>query len=107
MRRGVAREERRIARDPAYRSSPSALRRLVTHNVIYESPGSPRGEWDRFHVRRIGLAVNRRMRREFGGSAQRLRAASERRVGRSSGSTRRGARRSSGAPSRSSRSCWI
>ncbi|HEY2798609.1 MAG TPA: hypothetical protein VGK26_12025 [Thermoanaerobaculia bacterium] len=80
--RGVAREESRIARDPAYRSSPAALRRLVTHNVLYEAPGGlhPRGEWDRFHVREIGLAVNRRMRREFGGSAARLRTVSEGRV---------------------------
>ncbi len=82
VRRAVGREEERIARDPAYRSSPATLRRLVGHNVLYETPAGshPRGEWDRFHVREIGLAVNRRMRREFGGSAPRLRKASEGRV---------------------------
>jgi hypothetical protein len=55
---------------------------MVEHNVLYEVPGGthPAGEWDRFHVREIGLAVNRRMRREFGGSAARLRQAAERRV---------------------------
>ena len=82
VRRAVAREEIRIAQNPRYRSSAAALRRLVGHNVLYETPGGrhPRGEWDRFHVREIGLAVNRRMRREFGGSAARLRKASEGRV---------------------------
>ena len=80
--RDVAREESRLARDPGYRSSPARLRRMVEHNVLYEVPGGthPAGEWDRFHVREIGLAVNRRMRREFGGSAARLRQAAERRV---------------------------
>jgi hypothetical protein len=48
--------------------------------MLYDAPGSHRGDWDGFHVRRIGLAVNRRMRVEFGGSAERMRAASERRV---------------------------
>ena len=54
----------------------------MTHNLLYEIPGSPRGEWDRFHVRNLGLAVNRRMAREFGGDAAKLRAASEKRVAR-------------------------
>ena len=80
--RVVAGEERRIASDPAHRSSGRTLARMVTHNLLYEAPGSPRGEWDRFHVRTIGLAVNRRMRREFGGSAARIRAASETSVAR-------------------------
>lgn len=85
VRRLLAREERRIAADPAYRSSPATLRRLVTHNLLYEVSGSPRGEWDRFHVRKLGQAVNRRMAREFGGDAARLRAAAGRRVGRAVG----------------------
>jgi hypothetical protein len=80
VRRLVEREEARIRVDSAYRSSARTLGRLVTHNMLYEAPGSPRGEWDGFHVRRIGLAVNRRMRVDFGGSAARIRAASERRV---------------------------
>jgi hypothetical protein len=80
VRRLVEREEGRIRADPAYRSTARTLQRLVTHNMLYEAPGSPRGDWDRFHVRRIGLAVNRRMRMDFGGSAERIRAASERRA---------------------------
>ncbi|HWZ85036.1 MAG TPA: hypothetical protein VN032_02480 [Thermoanaerobaculia bacterium] len=82
VRRLLEREERRIAADPTHRSTAGTLRRLVTHNLLYEVPGSPRGEWDRFHVRNLGLAVNRRMAREFGGDARRLRASAERRVGR-------------------------
>jgi hypothetical protein len=80
VRAVLEREEHRIARDPEYRSSRRTLERLVTHNLIYEVPGTGRGEWDRFHIRNLGLAVNRRMAAEYGGGAARLRAASERRV---------------------------
>ena len=101
VRRLLEREERRIAADPSHRSSPATLRRLVTHNLLYEIPGSPRGEWDRFHIRNLGLAVNRRMAREFGGDAARLRAASEKRVARAARPAPRSADgRASGRPSR-------
>ncbi len=83
--KAVEREERRIAANPAYRSSAATLRGLVTHNLLYEAPGSARGDWDRFHIRNLGLAVNRRMRREFGGSAERIRSASVKRVSRALG----------------------
>lgn len=76
----VAREEARLARDPAYRSSSRTLRRLVTHNLLYEVPGTASGDWERFHIRNLGLAANRVMTRRFGGSAQRIREASARRV---------------------------
>jgi len=62
VRRLLAREEGRIRKNAAYRSSRRTLVRLVTGNLIYDAPGAPRGAWDRFHVRRIGLAVNRRLR---------------------------------------------
>ena len=57
----------------------------MTHNLLYEIPGSARGEWDRFHIRNLGLAVNRRMARKFGGGAPKIRAASEKRVARALG----------------------
>ena len=63
-RRAVAFSSARSGGSPptrAYRSSSATLRRLVTHNMLYEVPGSPRGDWDRFHIRNLGLAVNRRM----------------------------------------------
>ena len=42
----------------------------------------PTSSWDRFHVRRLGLAVNRRMAREFAGDAERIRGASTTKVAR-------------------------
>ncbi len=82
VRLGMEREERRLAVDPEYRSSERTLRALVTHNLLYEVPGTPAGEWDRFHVRNLGLAVNRSMRRNFEGSATQIRDVSRRRVAR-------------------------
>ena len=81
VRRLLEREERRIARDPSYRSSRRTLERLVVGNLIYDAPGTPQGEWDRFHVRNIGLAVNRNLRRS-GRSAGRFRRDAEERVAR-------------------------
>jgi hypothetical protein len=80
VRELLEREERRIARNPAHRSSRRTLERLVADSLIYDAPGAPVGEWDRFHIRNLGLAVNRRMALDFGGDAARLRAASEKRV---------------------------
>ncbi len=76
----VAREEERLVADPDYRTPPRLLRRLVTHNLLYEVPGTPSGEWDRFHIRNVGLRVNRRMARRFGGSAEAIRTAAARRA---------------------------
>jgi hypothetical protein len=76
----LAREERRIAADPGHRSSSRMLSRLVTHNLIYDAPGTPRGDWDRFHIRNLGLAVNRRTRRYFAGNAEAHRREAARRV---------------------------
>jgi hypothetical protein len=75
-------EERRISSDSSYRSSPRALRRLVTGNVLYEAEGRRAGEWDRFHIRNLGLAVQRRIRTLSGGDAGRARRESAERVAR-------------------------
>lgn len=85
VRRTLAGEERRLAADPAHRSSRARLGRLVTHNLLYEPPGAARGEWDRFHIRNLGLAVNRRVAREFGGDPARMRRSAEKRVSRALG----------------------
>ncbi|HTY41747.1 MAG TPA: hypothetical protein VMH79_07745 [Thermoanaerobaculia bacterium] len=76
----LAREERRLAADPAYRSSRRTLERLVTHNVLYEAPGTASREWERFHIRNLGLAVDRRMRERSGGDAAAHRTRAARRV---------------------------
>jgi hypothetical protein len=57
----AVREEERIAKDPSYRSPPRVLRRLAGSGVIFDAGGSPGRAWDRFHVRNIGLAVQRKM----------------------------------------------
>ncbi|MFZ0798212.1 MAG: hypothetical protein WCA13_07530 [Terriglobales bacterium] len=67
------REEQKIAADPKYRTPPRTLKRLASGHVFYELPGSEVGAWDTFSTRNIGLRVNRRMARDFGGDAIRMR----------------------------------
>jgi len=51
---------------------------LAAGHVFYELPGSEVGAWDRFSTRNIGLRVNRRMARDFGGDALLMREHSRR-----------------------------
>jgi hypothetical protein len=83
----MAAQEKRIASDPEYRTSASVLRRLSAGSIVYEASGSQRGAWDRFAVRNLGLAVQRRMAREFRGNAQMILTASANQVARSLGMT--------------------
>ena len=69
-------EEKKIASDPKYRTPARVLRRLSEGNAIYEAPGTSCGDWDRFAIRNVGLAVQRRMRREFNGDAEKMREVS-------------------------------
>ncbi|MFY9573406.1 MAG: hypothetical protein WAV20_18560 [Blastocatellia bacterium] len=69
-------EEKKIGIDAKYRTPARVLRRLSAGNIVYEAPGSHRGDWDRFQVRKLGLAVNRRMSDQFDGSADRMRSGS-------------------------------
>jgi hypothetical protein len=80
LARLMAAEERKIAADPTYRTPERVLRRLSAGNVIYEAPGTTRGDWDRFAVRNLGLAVQRQMASEFGGDAMKIRTASAERI---------------------------
>ncbi|MEK6299194.1 MAG: hypothetical protein AABO41_00605 [Acidobacteriota bacterium] len=75
-------EERKIAGSREYRTSARMLARLSSGTALYEAPGCVRGDWDRFHIRNLGLAVARRMARKFDGDAARIRAASSREVAR-------------------------
>ena len=81
----VEREEEKIARNPKYRTSAKTLRRLASGHVFYELPGSEVGAWDSFSTRKIGMKVNQRMARDFGGSGQRVREASSKWLGRITG----------------------
>ena len=70
-------EERRLAANPSRRTSARALRNLAAGHLLFEMPGlstpAKAGAWDRFQVRNIGLAVQRRMAREFHSDPQRMR----------------------------------
>lgn len=75
-------EEKKIASDPKYRTPARVLRRLSEGNAIYEAPGTGRGDWDRFAIRNVGLAVQRRMHREFNSDAEKMREVSAKQVAR-------------------------
>ena len=76
LARLMAAEERKIATDPTHRTQARALRRLSAGNIVYEAPDMPRGDWDRFTVRNLGLAVQRRMASKFDGDAAEIRKTS-------------------------------
>jgi hypothetical protein len=58
------REESRLAADRAYRTPARLLRRLAASNLMYAGPGCEIRNWARFHIRRLGFAVQRRMAAE-------------------------------------------
>jgi hypothetical protein len=73
-------EERRLAADPSRRTSARTLRRLAAGHMLFEMPAanaSRRGEWDRFQIRNLGLAIQKQMAREFHGDAREMRTHSE------------------------------
>jgi hypothetical protein len=78
-------EERKMSRRPSYRTSKALLRRLAGGPMILELDELTAGDWDRFQVRGIGLAVQRRMATRFGGDAKRIRASSVENVARALG----------------------
>jgi len=83
LARLMAAEEKKLAADAGHRTSKQLLRRFSEGSVVYEAPDSQRGDWDRFAIRNIGLAVQRRMATEFDSDAGKIRAASTRDVARS------------------------
>ena len=68
-------EEKKVLGEKGYRTPAGALRRLSKANVVYELPEAQSGDWDKFSVRNIGLAVQRWMARAFGGDAEAMRRA--------------------------------
>ncbi len=73
-------EERKMSRRPSYRTPKAMLRRFAAGPMIFELNESTVGDWDRFQVRGIGLAVQRRMAARFAGDAQKIRTASVEKV---------------------------
>ncbi len=68
-------EEAKMTRDPAHRTSARILRQLAAEHVFYEFGGNLPGQWDTFSTRRIGLAVQQRMAEQFDGDPEELRRA--------------------------------
>ncbi len=66
-------EEKKVQANPKYRTSAPMLRKLSKANVVYELLAAERGAWDQFSIRNVGLAVQRRMARYFGGNAEAMR----------------------------------
>jgi len=75
-------EEKKVRANAKYRTSAATLRRLSKANVVYELPEADRGAWDRFSMRNIGLAVQKRMARDFDGDAEAMRKAAVARLAR-------------------------
>jgi hypothetical protein len=92
--RGVAEilesEERKLAARPKYRTPHATLRALADGHMLLElsspRPGdggsSSNSRWDKFLMRNLGLAVQRRMARQFDGDARKMRRAVNTRVSR-------------------------
>lgn len=53
-------EERKLQTSPGYRCSARMLHRLAESAMIFEPPGTRRGDWDCFAVRTIGLEAAKR-----------------------------------------------
>ena len=59
-------EEKKIARRLSYRTPARVLRQLAAGSMIFEMAQTKTGDWDRFQVRNLGLAVQRRMAADAG-----------------------------------------
>jgi hypothetical protein len=79
------REEEKIGANPKYRTPARTLRRLSKANVVYETLEADRGAWDRFAMRNIGYALQRRMAHDFGSDADAMRRACVARLARDLG----------------------
>jgi len=66
-------EEQKLRANAGYRTPPRTLRKLASGHMLFELPGETSKQWDRFHVRKIGLAVQRRMARDFDGDSKKMR----------------------------------
>lgn len=69
-------EERKLAERPTYRTPARILRQLSEGHMLLEIPPSFRSRWDKFQLRNVGLAVQRRMASRFDGDATKIRRAS-------------------------------
>ena len=68
----MEREEGKMRRRSGYRTNAAVLRKLAAGPMIFELDQLRVGDWDRFQVRNIGLAAQRRMAKSFKGDAEKL-----------------------------------
>jgi hypothetical protein len=80
IRKLVAREEEKLALRSTHRTSARTLRKIAAGPMIFELDQSRVGDWDRFQVRNLGLAVQRQMAAKFNGSAERMRDTATKRL---------------------------
>lgn len=78
-------EERKLAARAFYRTHARVLRQLSEGHMLLEIEPTASGRWDNFQIRKVGLAVQRRMASRFGGDALKIRRASEEWVARALG----------------------
>jgi hypothetical protein len=71
MQLTVAEEQKMIAK-VGYRTPARTLRKLASGHMLFELPAESSMPWDRFLVRHIGLAVQRRMASDFDGDANKM-----------------------------------
>src|SRR5262249_55086994 len=76
-------EEKKMAAGRGHRTPARILRRLAEAPMVFEIAyrGAKPGDWDRFRIRNLGLAVQRRAARQFDGDIAKLRIWSTERVG--------------------------
>src|SRR5258707_3701947 len=73
-------EEKKVRTNTRYRTPARTLRRLSKAHVVYELPEAEQGAWDRFAMRNIGFAAQRRMARDFDGDTEAMRKAAVERL---------------------------
>jgi hypothetical protein len=66
-------EEQKMSANAGYRTPARTLRKLASGHMLFGLPGETSTHWDRFHVRNIGLVVQRRMARDFDGNSKKMR----------------------------------
>jgi hypothetical protein len=81
----MRREERKLAASKTYRTPARVLRQLSEGHMLLEIEPTSSGLWDQFQIRKVGLAVQRRMATRFAGDAVKIRRASCEQVARSLG----------------------
>lgn len=76
----VQREEKKIAANATYRTSIDVLKQIAEGPAYFDRAERKVRDWSKFHVRNLGLAAAREMKREFRGDATAFRVAAEQSV---------------------------